>query len=37
VADLTSNELAKIDAIFPQKGSVAGNRFDRDRSNELNI
>jgi len=37
VVDLTSNDLAKIDAIFPQKGSAAGNRFDRDRSNELNI
>jgi len=35
--DLTSNDLAKIDAIFPQQGSAAGNRFDRDRSNELNI
>ncbi|MFQ5542414.1 MAG: aldo/keto reductase, partial [Candidatus Binatia bacterium] len=37
VVDLTSDDLAKLDAIFPQKGSAAGDRFDRDRSNELNI
>jgi aryl-alcohol dehydrogenase-like predicted oxidoreductase len=37
VVDLTSDDLAKIGAIFPQKGSAAGDRFDRDRSSELNI
>lgn len=34
---LTPGELAEIDTIFPQKGSAAGARHDRDRSNELNI
>jgi aryl-alcohol dehydrogenase-like predicted oxidoreductase len=35
--ELTTEELARIDALFPRHGSVAGARFDRDRSAELNI
>ena len=34
---LTSNELAQIDKLFPQKGAAAGARHDYDRSKELNI
>ncbi len=34
---LTPDDLGKIDKIFPQKGGVAGERHDRDRSHELNI
>src|SRR5918992_525266 len=34
---LTSNELAEIDQLFPQKGAAAGARHDYDRSKELNI
>ncbi len=34
---LSRQELAEIDAIFPQRGAVAGERHDRDRSKELNI
>ena len=34
---LSAAELAAIDAIFPQKGAVAGARHERDRSRELNI
>lgn len=35
--ELTPEDLAEIDHIFPRSGSVAGGRFDRDRSGELNI
>ncbi len=35
--ELTPGELAAIDKIFPQNGIVAGERHDRDRSDELNI
>jgi len=35
--ELTPDDLAKIDAIFPREGGAAGNRHDRDRSNALNI
>ena len=35
--ELTKEELDHIDALFPQSGRVAGARFDRDRSRELNI
>lgn len=34
---LSAEELGAIDAIFPQKGAVAGKRHERDRSSELNI
>jgi len=34
---LSAEELAAIDAIFPQTGAVAGTRHERDRSGELNI
>ena len=34
---LSAEDLAEIDAIFPRKGAVAGERHDRDRSKELNI
>jgi aryl-alcohol dehydrogenase-like predicted oxidoreductase len=34
---LTSNELAEIDQLFPQKGAAAGARHDYDRTKELNI
>ena len=35
--DLTADELAAIDKIFPRDGAVAGTRHDYDRSKELNI
>lgn len=35
--ELTKDALERIDALFPRSGSVAGARFDRDRSKELNI
>ena len=35
--DLTADELAAIDKIFPREGAVAGTRHDYDRSKELNI
>ena len=35
--ELTPDELAKIDAIFPRKGGILGDRHERDRSKELNI
>jgi aryl-alcohol dehydrogenase-like predicted oxidoreductase len=35
--DLTAEDMAKIDGIFPWQGSVAGERYDRDRSSELNV
>lgn len=35
--DLTADELAAIDRIFPREGAVAGTRHDYDRSKELNI
>lgn len=34
---LTEDELEQIHALFPRMGGVAGERFDRDRSGELNI
>ncbi|MDH3241721.1 MAG: aldo/keto reductase [Alphaproteobacteria bacterium] len=34
---LGAAELAALDALFPQQGGLAGDRFDRDRSSELNI
>jgi aryl-alcohol dehydrogenase-like predicted oxidoreductase len=34
---LTTDELAAIDRLFPQKGAAAGARHDYDRSKELNI
>ena len=34
---LTSDELAEIDTLFPQKGAASGARHDYDRSKELNI
>ena len=35
--ELTPDDLAKINAVFPQEGSAVGDRYDRDRSSELNI
>lgn len=35
--ELTSNDLATINKLFPQQGAAAGARHDRDRSSELNI
>ncbi|MGH7825120.1 MAG: aldo/keto reductase [Candidatus Binatia bacterium] len=34
---LSPDELAAIDKIFPQQGAAGGARHDRDRSHELNI
>lgn len=34
---LSTDELAAIDKLFPQKGAAAGARHDYDRSKELNI
>jgi len=38
-ADVTLNagELAELESLFPRDGGLAGARFDRDRSGELNI
>lgn len=38
-ADVTLNagELGALEALFPREGGLAGGRFDRDRSGELNI
>jgi aryl-alcohol dehydrogenase-like predicted oxidoreductase len=35
--DLTTEELAEIDRLFPRTGAAAGARHDKDRSHELNI
>jgi aryl-alcohol dehydrogenase-like predicted oxidoreductase len=35
--DLTQEDLAAVDEVFPQQGAAAGARHDRDRSHELNI
>jgi aryl-alcohol dehydrogenase-like predicted oxidoreductase len=34
---LSAAECAALDDLFPREGSLAGARFDRDRSDELNI
>lgn len=34
---LTVEDLQTLDALFPRTGGLAGARFDRDRSDELNI
>jgi aryl-alcohol dehydrogenase-like predicted oxidoreductase len=35
--DLSADELAALDRLFPRTGGLKGARFDRDRSDELNI
>ncbi len=35
--DLSADELAAIEKVFPREGAVAGTRHDHDRSKELNI
>ncbi len=34
---LSAGELDALEALFPRDGGLAGDRFDRDRSGELNI
>ena len=35
--DLTKEQLAEMDRLFPRTGAAAGARHDKDRSHELNI
>jgi aryl-alcohol dehydrogenase-like predicted oxidoreductase len=34
---LATGDIALLDDLFPREGGLKGDRFDRDRSNELNI